>query len=142
MERKDWTLLAIAAAGTRGLSPVQIQKSLFLLWKELPSEVGELFYEFIPYNYGPFDRNIYVDASQLSEQGLVSIVETGSGFKQYLPTVLGIQCASLLETAAPARALAYLKVVVPWVQSLSFSALVRAIYARYPEYRQNSVFQG
>lgn len=141
MERKDWTLLAITAAGSRGLSPVQIQKSLFLLGKELPSEVGPFFYDFIPYNYGPFDRNVYMDASELSEKGLISIVDTGSGLKQYLPTHLGTQCASLLKHAASARALDYLDRIVQWTQGLSFSALLRAIYAKYPEYRQNSVFQ-
>jgi hypothetical protein len=140
MERKDWALLAISFAGGRGLSPVQLQKSLFLLGKELPAEVGDGFYDFIPYNYGPFDRAVYVDANKLSEDGLVNIAERS--LKEYSPTPLGLQCASLLEGAASPRARAYLQQIVKWTQSLSFSQLVRAIYDRYPEYRQNSVFQG
>jgi hypothetical protein len=31
VRREDWTLLAIAAGGGQSLSPVQLQKSLFLL---------------------------------------------------------------------------------------------------------------
>ena len=38
-------------------------------------------------------------------------------------------------------ALDYLDRVVPWVQSLSFDALVRAIYKEYPHMAQNSVFR-
>jgi uncharacterized protein YwgA len=142
MERKYWTLFAVTFAGRRGLSPVQLQKSLFLLGKELSSEVGEQFYQFTPHNYGPFDRTIYTDASELAEQGLIRIAEADGGFKEYMPTDVGLQCATLMKHAASTRALDYLNEIVRWAQDLSFSALVRAIYAKYPEYRENSVFQG
>src|SRR5436190_18669612 len=78
MEPKDWTLLVISAADSRGLSPVQLQKSLFLLERRLSEEapaekLGESFYEFVPYNYGPFDVKVYQDAEALEERGLVTI---------------------------------------------------------------------
>jgi len=41
----------------------------------------------------------------------------------------------------PDGAVAYLREVVPWAQSLSFNELVRAIYEAYPEPRANSVFR-
>ena len=64
--RSDWTLLAICAGGFRGLSPVQLQKTLFLLGKQLPEAVTADFYDFQAYHYGPFDRTVYVDAERLS----------------------------------------------------------------------------
>ncbi len=68
MKPQDWTLLAISAAKGRGLSPIQLQKSLFLLERRLSKEeLGEQFYEFVPYNYGPFDVKIYQDAKYLDE---------------------------------------------------------------------------
>jgi len=70
MEAKDWMLLFIANAGERGLSPVQLQKGLFLLQKARPRAVGENFYDFQPYNYGPFDRDIYVHADELLQEAL------------------------------------------------------------------------
>ena len=91
MSRADWTLLAISFAKGRGLSPVQLQKALFLLGRELPGEVGPNFYNFIAYNYGPFDRAVYTDASHLCAQGKVAITPSGNGYDQYSPTPLGLE---------------------------------------------------
>jgi hypothetical protein len=142
VERRDWTLLAIGLAKGRGLSPVQLQKVLFLLGKSLPSDIGSDFYTFEPYNYGPFDRTVYTDADYLSAVGLVSITSTGSGYSEYAATPEGQSRTEMIKAHAPHRAVAYLGKVIPWAQSLSFSSLVRAIYNKYPEYRVNSVFQG
>ena len=40
------------------------------------------------------------------------------------------------------QGVSYLEKVVDWVSSLSFPELVRAIYAKYPQYKANSVFTG
>jgi hypothetical protein len=135
-------MLTISLARGRGLSPVQLQKVLFLLGKKLPQEVGPNFYDFQPYNYGPFDSAVYSDADVLSFGGLVSIAKSGGGYNEYSPTPKGLEYAENLKQAAPPRALAYLDRAVQWAQTLSFSGLVRAIYDKYPEYRKNSVFQG
>jgi uncharacterized protein len=142
VERQDWTLLAISLAKGRGLSPVQLQKVLFLLGKSVPSDIGSDFYTFEPYNYGPFDRTIYSDAGFLSTVGLVNISSTGSGYSEYTATPEGQTRSEIIKATASPRAVAYLEKVVPWAQALSFSSLVRAIYNKYPEYRRNSVFQG
>ena len=71
MERQRWTLLAIDEAAPSGLSPVQLQKTLFLIGKNLTREVGDSYYSFVPYNYGPFDAHVYSDAEVLIKQGLV-----------------------------------------------------------------------
>ncbi len=135
-------MLAVAQAKGSGLSPVQLQKSLFLLGKELPEEVGPDFYSFIPHNYGPFDSSIYSDANLLAGIGLVSRNLSSRGFWEYAPTGEGIAYAQKLTGGASPKAVSYLEKVVPWAQRLSFAALVRAIYAKYPEFRENSVFQG
>ncbi|MGC9971907.1 MAG: hypothetical protein ABSE56_15100 [Bryobacteraceae bacterium] len=142
MRRSDWTLCAIGLAGDRGLSPVQLQKTLFLLGEERAEEVGPDFYQFIPYNYGPFDASVYHDASSLADEGFVSISCSVRGFNIYSITPKGARHAEETQRFAHPRAIEYLKRVVDWAQGLSFSQLVRAIYAKYPEYRENSVFQG
>lgn len=142
MSRSYWTMLAIGLAKERGLTPVQLQKALFLLGRELPSEVGPDFYNFTPYNYGPFDRAVYVDASMLRVTGSVAITRSESGYDEYSATPAGREFTESLKEKLPPRGVAYLERAVAWTQSLSFSELVRAIYARYPEYRENSVFQG
>ena len=74
MNRSDWALLAIASADGSSVSPVQLQKALFLLGEDLPKTKTQSFYEFEPYHYGPFDQAVYSDAEKLSREGLVSIV--------------------------------------------------------------------
>ena len=144
MKKQHWTLLAICAAKGQGLSPVQLQKSLFLLGRRLSKEeLGEDFYEFVPYNYGPFDVKIYHDAEGLEELRLITITQpTGYRWKSYQATPFVVELAAKLRTEVLPHALAYLDEVVAWVHGLSFRDLVRAIYEAYPEFRANSVFQG
>lgn len=143
MRREDWTLLVIAAAKKRGLSPVQLQKSLFLLGQRLDkSTLGDDFYAFEPYNYGPFDVTVYQDAERLAGDGLVTISRTPERrWALYLSTENGSEAAEKLRKGVPAQWLRYADRLVTWVQHLSFRDLVRAIYAEYPEYRANSVFR-
>ncbi len=93
MKRRDWNLLAIASA-EQPMTPVQLQKSLFLIGEQLKDEVGDDYYEFRPYHYGPFDRAVYEDASDLVRAGLVKPVATAKGqgrWNEYVPTASGLE---------------------------------------------------
>jgi hypothetical protein len=141
MDRKDWTLLVINAADGKGLSPVQLQKCLFLLGQKLPTQVDDSFYHFIAHNYGPFDSSIYLDAKLLADEGLVNISQTtGTRFPIYTITSEGSEVARELEGRMPPHVTEYIKRLVIWSQSLSFEQLIRAIYKNYPEFSVNSVF--
>ena len=78
MNRKDYLLLVVAAAGSTPLTPVQLQKSLFLVKENLP-EIPVPFYEFEPYDYGPFDVEVYSDADSLASEGLLLSVRSPLG---------------------------------------------------------------
>lgn len=138
--REHWTLLAIAAAGGKPLSPVQLQKSLFVLGREMREAVGAGFYNFRPYNYGPFDSAVYADAEMLASLGLVNINQPWR-WKEYAATPDGMKEAGRVKSSAPPAATAYLAKIVAWAGSLSFQDLVRAIYARYPDTRTKSIFE-
>src|SRR5437764_1032670 len=87
MNRADWNLLVLAAAGGESLSPVQYQKALFLVSRNLPEEVlGGPLYNFEPYNYGPFDPAVYHDAIRLVAQRLAVISKSPRGWTQYEAT--------------------------------------------------------
>ena len=125
------------------MSPAQIQKSMFLMRAEAEVYVGDGFYRFIPYNYGPFDADIYHDLDGLAAQGLVTSVSSPTvRWKFYAVTAAGLEAADRARAEADPTAVDYLGRVVDWISSLSFPALIRAIYARYPAYRANSVFVG
>jgi uncharacterized protein YwgA len=139
VKRQDWLLLALAAAQDKGLTPVQLQKSLFLFEKGLNRLAN--FYHFVPYNYGPFDAQIYRDADSLSQLGLVESRTGGRRWPQYYITAAGQGKAREAQEQLSAEVLAYVNNTVAWTQRLSFPDLVRAIYQKYPEYRANSIFQ-
>lgn len=133
--------MAISFAAEAGLSPVQLQKCLFLLGRQLKKHVGEDFYEFFPYDYGPFCKAVYQDAEVLASEGLIFIERPSGGYATYRITPKGARRARQLSREGPAPAVKHLRTVIEWALPLSFSELVRAIYNRYPEYRTNSVFQ-
>lgn len=122
MDKKDWLLLVLASAKKKGLTPVQLQKSLFLLGNEIPEAVGKRFYDFVPYNYGPFDKAIYSDAEWLEAEGLLTI-QKKSTLPVYFITAAGDKRARELARKANKKDLTYLQEVVDWCSSLSFAEL-------------------
>jgi len=143
LKARDWTLLTIAA-GKSPLEPVELQKALFLLSRNISKRtLGRDFYDFAPYDYGPFAKDIYDDARALQVANLVTISrEPGSRFSIYVPTPEGKEAATKLREGLSNASVDYLDRVVAFVQSVSFTELVSAIYKAYPEMRKNSVFQG
>lgn len=144
MTPKDWTLLVIAEAGEHPVQPVQLQKALFLISRNLhPRDLAApKFYAFSPYDYGPFCSQVYADAERLETEGLVVISRPPeTRFKTYRATEAGFQRASALKSALSSQATTYLTRVVEFTQSHTFNELVSAIYEAYPEMRANSVFQ-
>jgi len=143
MSRKDWLLLVIGAARGELLSPVQLQKSMFLLKEDQGDAVGQYFYEFVPYAYGPFCVDLYRDAEELEQEGLVSIHLNRSGrWREYRVTPEGRELAKNLRAQISDETASYIKKTVKMVRALSFHELVREIYERFPDYRKHSVFQG
>lgn len=143
MTPKDWTLLVIASRKGKPLRPVQLQKSLFLLERNLSLAQlkVESFYQFEPYDYGPFCSKIYSDAETLCIEGLVHIDRLPISYRLYSATEEGITASKeIIETLSPEIG-DYLEKVVEWTSSLSFNDLVSAIYQAYPEMKENSIFR-
>lgn len=142
MNREEWALLVIAAADGAPVTPVQLQKSLFLIGREFPEAVGPSFYRFVPHNYGPFDSDVYADADLLAKRGLVAIqCPPGQGWAEYSCTRAGMDRSAELRAGLDANLVDYIQQVVSWTRKQTFTGLVRAIYAKYPEFRANSVFR-
>jgi hypothetical protein len=141
--RQEWLLLALAHRNGQPMTPVQIQKAMFLMGMEAKQLVGIGFYKFIPYNYGPFDADVYHDLDGLAARGLVTSDSfPGRSWKMYAITPAGVAEAARAKTAANKTAVLFLGRVVDWVSSMSFPQLVRAIYTKYPAFKANSVFTG
>ena len=143
LTRQDWLLLALSKSPGGAMSPVQIQKALFLFGQEAGGSIGAGFYSFEPYDYGPFDAAIYADLRRMTNEGVVTAQWTpGRSWKRYAITESGRRAALGLENDADARLAEFLGRIVTWVGERSFSALLRSVYAAYPEFAVNSVFRG
>ena len=140
MNRRDWLLSAIAQAGNKGLSPIQIQKIMFLLRMEAADYVGRGFYAFEPYNYGPFSSVIYKDVDRLVYSGMLREQKSDS-YNIYVATTAGRDRANVLIGQLDKRARDYLSKLVRWVISVDFGQLLRSIYAKYPKYAAKSLFR-
>lgn len=143
LTRQEWLLLALSRSPGGAMSPVQIQKALFLFGQEVGGSIGTKFYSFEPYDYGPFDAAIYVDLRRMMNEGHVrGEWSTGRNWKNYTITESGREAALVLERGADARLTDFLERIVAWVTGRSFSSLLRSVYAAYPEFAVNSVFRG
>ncbi len=141
MTRKELLLLVLSMAGDDHLTPVQLQKSLFLIGENCRQVVHGDVYEFEPYNYGPFCRAIYEDMQSSDMLPLVKITRRpGRSWAEYGATAKGLEKARAIDVSEEIRD--YVRRVVAWTQRLSFADLVKAIYAKYPDYKKNSVFRG
>ncbi|MEI8061338.1 MAG: hypothetical protein WCG99_03545 [Candidatus Berkelbacteria bacterium] len=141
MKKEKLLLLVLDAAGDKGLSPVQLQKSVFLIQQSIPSQSKEK-YAFAPYNYGPFDKHIYLDADELSSNGLVSKERCPDrSWQKYCVTDEGKTSAKAVASAEDEKIVRFVGKIVSWVQSLTFEQLLASVYKKYPEYKINSVFR-
>lgn len=140
IDRKDWLLTAIAQTDGDGMTPIQIQKSMFLLKMEAAKHVGSNFYSFEPYDYGPFCATIYRDVEALESAGLVRR-ESGGSYSRVVATKAGQAAAKTIKPKMNDNGRKYLVSAVNWVTSVSFNQLLRSIYGKYPKYAVNSVFR-
>src|SRR5262245_54561340 len=97
MNRADWILLAISAAGGKPLQPVQLQKSWFLRETNGPEAMGGATFGFTPYDYGPFSADVYREARRLADQGLAAVSQRPGGWSEYAATPAGLAKAERLK---------------------------------------------
>ncbi|CAM2780234.1 hypothetical protein [Legionella worsleiensis] len=141
MNRKDLMLAALYPADMDSYTPVQIQKLLFLIQKKIPF-CAENGFDFSPYDYGPFDKNVYQELEILADEGYVDIHEhESSAWKTYGLTKEGAVKAKEVSDTLDDSTKSTIAKLSSFVRQLSFSQLVSAIYKAYPEMKQNSVFK-
>jgi hypothetical protein len=143
MDRQDLLLALLACAGGRPYSPVQLQKAAFLISKNMPNLVDQgPPFRFVPYDYGPFDSNVYAESQHLHDRGDAVIAPSGVGrWNTHAASDAGLARGSQILQRMPSETREYFESVSNWVRSQSFSSLVKSIYEAYPEMRANSVFR-
>jgi hypothetical protein len=69
MTRDELVLAAMAPGGGYRYTPVQVQRLLFLIDRQIPEHVGGPHFHFIPYHCGPFDGAVYNELDLLAATG-------------------------------------------------------------------------
>lgn len=143
MNSNDFVLAVFASSNNAIHSPVQIQKLFFLIEKKIPELSENNYFNFTPYNYGPFDPEIYDVILELISSGdLKEINDVNSGIMKYNTTDKGqIRGEQILQSLGE-NATDKIKILSEFVRRLSFSELVSAIYKEYPEMKKCSIFRG
>ncbi len=142
MDKTQLMLAALSTSDGEELTPVQVQKLLFLIDRNIGQELGGTGFKFEPYDYGPFDASIYEVLRTLESSGLASSTSTAKGWKKYSLTATGSEAGKQYLNASPERAREYIERVSEFVRKSSFSTLLSSIYKAYPEMKVNSVFRG
>jgi len=141
MTRHELILAAMSPARCGTFSPVQIQKLFFLIEQNISDQVDGPHFEFVPYHYGPFDKEVYEEIDSLAAAGLTELSRDGR-WTSYRLTEAGQQKGEKALKLLRPEAQDFINRTTTFVRSLSFTKLVASIYKAYPEMRENSVFSG
>lgn len=139
-EQKDIILAGLAAAGGKSLTPVQIQKLFFIIDREISSYIGGPRFNFKPYDYGPFDREVYDTLEVLALEGSIEI-DSSKRYSSYCLTASGFLHGRHALEKFPLPIKKFIADTTAWVLSLSFEELVASIYKKYPDMKENSIFR-
>lgn len=142
LKRQDFVLGVLSTAKGEPWTPVQVQKIFFLIDKRLGKLVGGPWFDFVAYDYGPFDRQVYLDIESLASRGSVQILGRDSfSASKYRVTREGRKEGNQALAGLREDVRHNIHDLSDWVRSLSFRQLVSAIYKAYPEMRARSVFR-
>jgi hypothetical protein len=143
LSHEEVALVVLSLADGETFTPVQIQKALFLADDKAPRAFRtDSRYRFEPYDYGPFDWQVYADVENLERRGLARVnQQPGSRWRTYAASPAGIAEGRRLATRVGIAEQITLQKIVHLVRSLSFNELVSAIYKAYPPMRARSVFR-
>lgn len=140
MTREEYVRAVLASAGEASFQPVQVQKLFFLLDKRMASKLDGPHFDFQPYDYGPFDREVYEALENLCLTGDVEVDRDWRGLRLYRLTgkgqSRGRESLGTLDRAVSGE----VTKLVKWVLAQSFTSLVSTIYKFYPDMKANSVF--
>lgn len=141
MDREDFMLAVLSAGKGQAYRPVQVQKLFFLIDKNIAELVEGPHFDFVPYDYGPFDKAVYEELNRLEKIADVELCPERT-WNNYRLTAEGQKKGDKLHLFLDPSAQDYIKRASDFVTSISFTQLVSAIYKAYPDMRVNSVFQG
>ena len=94
---------------------------------------------FVPYHYGPFDKEVYAQMESLRREGLATIGMQEPRIRTYCLTPVGQDLACSIFDTLDQSTQEFLRDMSTWVLEQDFNQIVKAVYAAYPHMAVNSV---
>jgi len=146
ISRENLLPLALLRASGGGIQgKTRLQKLAFLLDEE---ELGDQFdaYQFRKYDYGPFSKELLEDVESLEKKGLVEIRKSrtlgGNARYDYRLTEDGEAVVKdLFDRDETSPILDDAKSTLSNYGDMPLRELIERVYQKYPEYKENSVYQ-
>jgi hypothetical protein len=135
MNKKDfvWKVFSlIPSPDINVLTPIKLQKLFFLIEKRVGQEAS--FFNFQPYLYGPYDKDLKDTVDSLVEDGVIGI-GNANGVKYYKLNTPANNDDMLDQNKRDFIQ----NNLFPFVLTKSFKDLCLSIYKEFPEMAKNSV---
>lgn len=127
---------------TEPLDRLRMQKGVFLLTQRGPAEWRETF-GFTPYDWGPYSVGLSRAVGQLMSQGLLERrMSGGRRYAEYRATPAGEREVERITAQLHEVTQDFVRATRKFVNTRSFTRLLRDVYGAYPEYAVNSRFSG
>jgi len=133
MLTRQRTILSLLLHATRPLSPTVFVKLFFLLRHETGLAKVRSFYDFVPYDYGPFSFTLYWDLGGLEKNGYVTRDEGRIALRGRT-----VELAEQEARRLPMAIHGAVADVLRHYGRMSQQDLIRAVYSRYPWFALNS----
>lgn len=132
-------LLAMLAEATRrrdsAVLVTALMKYLFLL--QMEGNGRRRLYQFVPYHYGPFAKDLYADLEQLQSEGLIAIDNDTDEDKTRI-TMADPQCIEATLGEIPDDLHEDIGSILDEYGELDHNRLLKTVYKKYPAYAKNS----
>ena len=130
MLNRQRAVLFMLHAAERPVSRMELVKWCFLVSHETPSGGGTAFYEFLPYQMGPFSFCLYREADKLAQRGLLREADT-------LTWEMTAKTGAAI-TSLPVAVRDDLSSVVDRFKHASVDNLLDYVYKKFPWFTINS----
>ena len=132
--KRQKVLLGLLQGARKELTRLELMKMLFLLKAESCLSAEAFFYDFVPYQYGPFSFAAYHDLRTLAR---LDYVDFSDESRRTIPVLCPERAREAFESL-PARIRAAVSDTLDEYGMLSQESLVDAVYRRHPWFASRS----
>lgn len=127
--------------GPHDLDRIRMQKAVFLLTQRGPKPWRQS-YEFEPYNWGPYCRELNEDLRHLQHQNLIFLSHASGAYGRYILTPEGQRFTNEYWRLCSEQEQHFFEDLREYVTCRDFNGLLRDVYEAYPTYAENSRWSG